>query len=88
MIENSKGVLIRRSKEGRKGAATAMDMVQERVNKSTRDTEAVIFVQDQTNPSVSQSAALFQSSTVCGTVLKTDGGQRDISIHGSGDELV
>ena len=29
VIENSKGVLIRRSKEGRKGAATAMDMVQE-----------------------------------------------------------
>ena len=58
MIENSKGVLIRRSREGRKGAATAMDMVQERVNKATRDTEAVIFVRDQTDPSVSQSNGL------------------------------
>lgn len=54
MIENSKGVVIRRSTEGRKGAATAMDMVQERVNKSTRDTEAVIFVRDQADPTVSR----------------------------------
>lgn len=53
-MENSKSVLVKRSKEGGKGKATAMDMVQERVNKATRDTEAVIFVQDQKDQGVRQ----------------------------------
>lgn len=51
-MENSKAVLTRRSREGGKGAATAMDMVQERINKDTRDTEAVIFVQDEIDTKV------------------------------------
>lgn len=51
-MENSKGVLIRRSREGRKKTATAMDMVQDRVNKDTRDTEAVVFVQDEKSRTV------------------------------------
>lgn len=51
-MENSAGVVVRRSTEGRKFVATAMDMVQERVNKSTRDTEAVVFVQDERSRTV------------------------------------
>ncbi|CAM9599254.1 unnamed protein product, partial [Scytosiphon promiscuus] len=47
VMESSTGGLVRRSREGAKFTATAMDMVQERVNKTTRDTEAVIFVQDE-----------------------------------------
>lgn len=46
-MENSKGVLVRRSKEGGNGCATAMDMVQERLNKDTRGTEAVVVLQDE-----------------------------------------
>lgn len=46
--------MVRRSREGDKFTATAMDMVQERVNKSTRDTEAVIFVQDERDRAVSK----------------------------------
>lgn len=46
-MENSTGGIVRRSKEGEKFIATVSDMVQERVNKSTRNTEAVIFVQDE-----------------------------------------
>lgn len=42
--------------EGGKLVATAMDMVQERVNKSTRDTEAVVFVQDEKSRTVSVKA--------------------------------
>lgn len=53
VMENSNGEVVRRSKEGDKFVATAMDMVQERVNKSTRDTEAVVFVQDERSRTVS-----------------------------------
>lgn len=53
VMENSTGGLVRRSREGEKFVATAMDMVQERVNKSSRDTEAVVFVQDERNRAVS-----------------------------------
>lgn len=52
-MENSTGGVVRRSKEGDKFVTTAMDMVQERVNKSTRDTEAVVFVQDERSRTVS-----------------------------------
>ena len=55
-MENSNGGLVRRSMEGGKLAATAMDMVQDRVNKSTRDTEAVVFVQDERSRTVSRKA--------------------------------
>ena len=51
-LETSAGTVVRRAREGDKLTATAMDMVQERVNKSTRDTEAVIFVQDERDRSV------------------------------------
>lgn len=53
LMENASGKLVRRSMEGGKLVATAMDMVQERVNKSTRDTEAVVFVQDEKSRTVS-----------------------------------
>lgn len=52
-MESSTGVVVRRSREGAKFTETANDMVQERVNKSTRDTEAVIFVQDEKSRTVS-----------------------------------
>ncbi|CAN0410323.1 unnamed protein product, partial [Discosporangium mesarthrocarpum] len=53
VMENSKGVVIRRDKEGagggggKLGSLTAMDMVQEQVNKKTRVMEPVLFVQDE-----------------------------------------
>lgn len=47
LMENSNGMVIRRSNEGGAGCATTMDMVQERLNKHTRATEAVVFVQDE-----------------------------------------
>ena len=53
LMENANGGLVRRSMEGGKLVATAMDMVQERVNKSSRDTEAVVFVQDERSRAVS-----------------------------------
>lgn len=56
MMENANGGLVRRSMEGGKLVATAMDTVQERVNKSSRDTEAVVFVQDERSRAVSVEA--------------------------------
>ncbi|CAM9130285.1 unnamed protein product [Ectocarpus sp. 4 AP-2014] len=47
VMEDTTGAVVRRNREGRKLNATAMDMVQERINKTTRDTESVIFVQDE-----------------------------------------
>lgn len=58
-MENSAGGVVRRSREGGKLAVTAMDMVQERVNKSTRDTEAVVFVQDERSRTVSRARAML-----------------------------
>lgn len=51
-MENSKGVLVRRGKEGGTGSATTMDMVQERLNKETRGTEVVVFIRDEINRKV------------------------------------
>lgn len=51
-MENSKGALVRRGREGDKDTPTAMDMVQSRVNKGTRGTEAVVYVQDEINRKV------------------------------------
>lgn len=53
-MENSTGGIVRRSREGEKFTATAMDMVQERVNKSTRNTEAVVFIQSERKREVSE----------------------------------
>ncbi|CAM9128740.1 unnamed protein product [Ectocarpus fasciculatus] len=47
VMEDTTGAVVRRNREGVKLNATAMDMVQERINKTTRDTESVIFVQDE-----------------------------------------
>ncbi|CBN75312.1 conserved unknown protein [Ectocarpus siliculosus] len=47
VMEDTTGEIVRRNREGGKLNATAMDMVQERINKTTRDTESVIFVRDE-----------------------------------------
>lgn len=57
-MEDTTGAVLRRNREGGKLNATAMDMVQERVNKTTRDTESVIFVQDERSRTVSIGGAL------------------------------
>lgn len=51
-MENSRGIVVKRSREGNKATSTAMDMIQERVNKDTRDIEAVVFVQDESTSKV------------------------------------
>lgn len=59
-MENSKGVLVRRIKEGGEGSSTTMDMVQERLNKETRGTEVVVFVQDEIDRKVGETVVLSQ----------------------------
>lgn len=51
-MEDTRGAVVRRDREGGKLNATAMDMVQERINKTTRDTESVVFMQDERSRTV------------------------------------
>ena len=52
LMEDSRGILIRRSEEGGRTTATAMQMVQERFNKETRNTDDTVFVQTEANSDV------------------------------------
>ncbi|CAB1111934.1 unnamed protein product [Ectocarpus sp. CCAP 1310/34] len=93
VMEDATGTVVRRNREGGKQNATAMDMVQERINKATRDTESVIFVQDErsrTDPDAEVELVLIpekdfldpESTPTFEDGVNADEGEKD---HGDGD---